>query len=303
MRPRSRGAVVVSPAPARRARLAAPTLPCENRRMATTDALADDLLQLAIDVAREAGELVVTARRSGVEVADRKSSPVDVVTQVDRDSEALIRARLAEARPLDGFFGEEGGRGASESGLTWVVDPIDGTVNFLYGIPHYAISIAVVEGAPDPQSWEAVAGVVLNPVTGELFTARRGDGARLDGRPIRVADAVPLAESLVFTGFAYSAETRAEQGVAIAQLLPRVRDLRRLGTASLDLCSVAAGRANAYFERTLSPWDHAAGALIAREAGAVVKGLGDRRPDREFVLAAHPDAVGELEGLLISVGA
>jgi len=144
---------------------------------------------------------------------------------------------------------------------------------------------------------------VLNPVTGELFTARRGGGAHLDGRPIRVADAVPLSESLVFTGFAYAAETRAEQGVAIAQLLPRVRDLRRLGTASLDLCSVAAGRANAYFERTLSPWDHAAGALIAREAGAVVKGLGDRRPDREFVLAAHPDAVGELERLLLSVGA
>ena len=270
---------------------------------ASAAASDDDLLRLAIDVAREAGAFVVDARRSGVEVADRKSSPVDVVTQVDRDSEALIRARLEAARPLDGFVGEEGGRGASGSGLTWVVDPIDGTVNFLYGIPHYAISIAVVEGEPDPQSWEAVAGVVLNPVTGELFTARRGDGARLDGRPIRVADAVPLPESLVFTGFAYSAETRAEQGVAIAQLLPRVRDLRRLGTASLDLCSVAAGRANAYFERTLSPWDHAAGALIAREAGAVVKGLGDRRPDREFVLAAHPDAIGELERLLISVGA
>ena len=269
----------------------------------SADATDDDLLRLAIDIAREAGAFVVDARRSGVEVADRKSSPVDVVTQVDRDSEALIRARLAAARPLDGFFGEEGGRGASESGLTWVVDPIDGTVNFLYGIPHYAISIAVVAGEPDPQSWEAVAGVVLNPVTGELFSARRGDGARLDGRPIRIADAVPLPEALLFTGFAYSAETRAEQGAAIAQLLPRVRDLRRLGTASLDLCGVAAGRANAYFERTLSPGDHAAGALIAREAGAVVKGLGERRPDREFVLAAHPDAVDELERLLVAVGA
>lgn len=269
----------------------------------SASATDEDLLRLAIEVAREAGAFVVEARRSGVEVADRKSSPVDVVTQVDRDSEALIRARLAEARPLDGFFGEEGGRGASESGLTWVVDPIDGTVNFLYGIPHYAISIAVVEGEPDPQSWEAVAGVVLNPVSGELFTARRGGGARMNDRPIAIADAVPLSEALIGTGFAYSAQTRAEQGAAIAQLLPLVRDLRRMGTASLDLCAVAAGRANAYFERTLSPWDHAAGALIAREAGAVVKGLGDRRPDREFVLAAHPDAVGELERLLISVGA
>ncbi len=269
----------------------------------SASATDDDLLRLAIEVAREAGAFVVDARRSGVEVADRKSSPVDVVTQVDRDSEALIRARLAEARPLDGFFGEEGGRGASESGLTWVVDPIDGTVNFLYGIPHYAISIAVVEGEPDPQSWEAVAGVVLNPVTGELFTARRGGGARMNDRPIAIADAVPLSETLIGTGFAYSAQTRAEQGAAIAQLLPLVRDLRRMGTASLDLCAVAAGRANAYFERTLSPWDHAAGALIAREAGAVVKGLGDRRPDREFVLAAHPETVGELEQLLVDVGA
>lgn len=263
----------------------------------------DDLLRLAIEVAREAGELVVAARRAGVEVADRKSSPVDIVTQVDRDSETLIRARLAAARPLDGFFGEEGGRGASESGLTWVVDPIDGTVNYLYGIPHYAISIAVVEGEPDPQSWTAVAGVVLNPVTGELFEAVRGGGARLDGRPISIADPVPLAEALIGTGFAYSAETRAEQGVAIAQLLPVVRDLRRMGTASLDLCHVAAGRTNAYFERTLSPWDHAAGGLIAAEAGAVVKGLGDRRPDREFVLAAHPEMVAELESLLVKVRA
>ena len=266
-------------------------------------ALADDLLQLAIEVAREAGELVATARRGDVEVADRKSSPVDVVTQVDRDSEALIRARLAAARPLDGFFGEEGGRGASESGLTWVVDPIDGTVNYLYGIPHYAVSIAVVEGEPDPQSWRAVAGAVLNPATGELFTARLGGGALLDGRTIRVAEPVPLSEALVATGFAYSARTRAEQGASMAHLLPRIRDIRRLGTASLDLCAVASGRANAYFERTLSPWDHAAGALIAREAGAVVKGLGDRRPDRDFVLAAHPVLAPQLEALVLEAGA
>lgn len=271
--------------------------------MATTDALADDLLQLAIDVAREAGELVVTARRSGVEVADRKSSPVDVVTQVDRDSEALIRARLLAARPLDGFLGEEGGRGASESGLTWVVDPIDGTVNFLYGIPHYAVSIAVVEGEPDPQTWSAVVGVVLNPATGELFTARRGGGALLDGRPIRVAEPVPLPEALIGTGFAYSAATRAEQGAAMAHLLPRIRDIRRMGTASLDLCAVASGRTNGYFERTLSAWDHAAGALIAREAGAIVKGAGERQPDRDFLLAAHPGLAPELERLVIEAGA
>jgi myo-inositol-1(or 4)-monophosphatase len=266
----------------------------------TTD---DDLLRIAIDIAREAGELIVAARRGDVEVANSKSSPVDIVTQVDRDSETLIRERLEAVRPGDGFLGEEGGRGSSTSGLTWVVDPIDGTVNFLYGIPHYAVSIALVEGDPDPQTWQAVVGVVLNPVTGELFTARRGDGAQLDGRSIRIAEPVALPQSLVATGFAYAESTRVEQGAAIAQLLPHVRDIRRMGTASLDLCAVAAGRVNAYFERTLSPWDHAAGALIAREAGAVVKGLGDRRADREFVLAAHPSMAQEWEAVLSGYGA
>lgn len=263
----------------------------------------DGLLRIARDIAIEAGEFIVAARREGVEVADRKSSPVDIVTQVDRDSESLIRERLAAARPFDGFFGEEGGRGASGSGLTWVVDPIDGTVNFLYGIPHYAVSIAVVEGGVDPQTWTALAGVVINPASGELFHARRGGGAFLGDQPISVARPVPLSEALVATGFAYSQQTRGEQGAAVAQLLTRVRDIRRMGTASLDLCAVAAGRANAYFERTLSPWDHAAGALIAAEAGATVKGLRDRRPDREFVLATHPDLAAELETLLVDLGA
>lgn len=263
----------------------------------------DDLLRIAREVAIEAGELVVAARRAGVEVADRKSSPVDIVTQVDRDSEALIRERLAAARPLDGFFGEEGGRGSSTSGLTWVVDPIDGTVNYLYGIPHYAISIAVVEGEADPQSWTALAGVVLNPVTGELFHARRYGGAFLGTSPIAIAEPVPLAESLIATGFAYARATRAEQGELIARLLPVVRDIRRMGTASLDLCAVAAGRVNAYFERTLSPWDHAAGGLIAAEAGAVVRGRGERRPDHEFILAAHPRMVDELESIVGPLGA
>jgi myo-inositol-1(or 4)-monophosphatase len=271
--------------------------------MTSSETTDDHLLTIAIDIAREAGELIVSARRAGVEVADRKSSPVDVVTQVDRDSETLIRERLAAARPLDGFFGEEGGRGASTSGLTWVVDPIDGTVNFLYGIPHYAVSIAVVEGEPDPQSWRAVAGVVLNPVTGELFSATRGGGAFLNGEPISIAEPVSLPQALVATGFAYAESTRVEQGRAIAQLLPQVRDIRRMGTASLDLCAVAAGRVNAYFERTLSPWDHAAGALIAEEAGAIVKGLGERRPDNVFLLAAHPSMALEWEELLVALDA
>jgi len=262
-----------------------------------------ELLAVARAIALEAGELIFEARRGAVEVADVKSSSVDVVTQVDRDAESLIRGRLAELRPGDGFLGEESGGGSGTSGLTWVVDPIDGTVNFLYGIPHYAVSIAVVEGDADPQSWRALAGVVVNPATGEVFSAAAGAGAHLGEHPIRVANTVSLDQALVATGFAYRAETRAEQGAAIARLLPRVRDIRRMGTASLDLCAVACGRVNAYYERTLSPWDHAAGALIAEEAGARLTGLPGSRADHRFLLAAHPQMATALASVLAEVGA
>ncbi|MBX9472439.1 inositol monophosphatase family protein [Microcella sp.] len=262
-----------------------------------------ELLSLARAVALEAGTLVLEARRGVVEVADRKSSSVDVVTQVDRDAEALIRGRLAEARPHDGFFGEESGGASGSSGLTWVVDPIDGTVNFLYGIPHYAVSIAVVEGEADPQRWQALAGVVVNPATGELFSAAAGDGAFLGDRPLQVNPPVDLSQALVATGFAYAAQTRAEQGAAVARLLPQVRDVRRMGTASLDLCAVASGRVDAYFERTLSPWDHAAGAIVAAEAGARVTGLPGMRADHRFLLAAHPELAVALERVLGEVEA
>jgi len=261
------------------------------------------LLSVARTIAIEAGERVLEARRGAVEVAEVKSSSVDVVTQVDRDAESFIRSRLAELRPGDGFLGEESGGGSGTSGLTWVVDPIDGTVNFLYGIPHYAVSIAVVEGDPDPQSWRALAGVVINPASGELYSAAAGAGAHLGNSLIRVTDSVPLDQALVATGFAYLAETRAEQGAAVARLLPLVRDIRRMGTASLDLCAVASGRVNAYFERTLNPWDHAAGALIATEAGASVIGMPRARADHRFLLAAHPDVVAALAPLLADLGA
>jgi myo-inositol-1(or 4)-monophosphatase len=263
----------------------------------------DELLVVARAVAVEAGALILEARRGAVSVAAAKSSSVDVVTQVDRDAEQLIRGRLAELRPGDGFFGEESGAERGTSGLTWVVDPIDGTVNFLYGIPHYAVSIAVVEGEPDPQSWRALAGVVINPASGEHYTATTGGGAYLGDEPLRVAEPVTLEQSLLATGFAYRAETRAEQGAAVARLLPHVRDIRRMGTASLDLCAVASGRVNAYFERTLNPWDHAAGALIATEAGASVEGLPGARADHRFTLAAHPSTIADVRALLTDVGA
>ncbi len=264
--------------------------------------MSNDLLDIARTIALKAGELAARRRSEGVTVAASKSSSVDIVTEADRETEALIRGMLADARPHDGFYGEESTATAGTSGLTWLVDPIDGTVNFLYGLPHYAVSIAVVEGDPDPLTWTGIAGCVVNPAIGEVYTGLAGEGAWLDDEPIRVAEAVDLSQALVGTGFAYDSQMRGRQGAIVAQLLPQVRDIRRMGTASLDLCFVASGRFNAYFERTLSPWDHAAGAIIAREAGATVKGLGDAAPSRDFILAAHPEFAARLEPLLVSLG-
>lgn len=262
----------------------------------------ENLLAIARDVALRAGELARLRRSEGVEVAASKSSAVDIVTEADRETERLIRGALAELRPDDGFFGEESGAETGSSGLTWLVDPIDGTVNFLYGIPHYAVSIAVVEGEPDPLTWKALAGCVVNPASGEVFTATAGGGAFLGDAPIRVAESVELSQALVATGFAYDSGMRGRQGRLVAELLPLVRDIRRLGTASLDLSFVACGRLNAYFERTLSPWDHAAGALIAREAGATVKGEGAAAPSSDFILAGQPDVAARLERTLLDLG-
>ncbi len=262
-----------------------------------------DLQSIALTVAREAAALVADRRRGSVTVADRKSSSVDIVTAVDRESETFIRERLAALRPGDGFFGEEGNRDSSSTGLTWIVDPIDGTVNFLYGIPAYAISIAVVEGPPTPTEWTALAAVVINVANGEEFVAGRGAGATLDGSPLEVVPAPTLAEALLATGFAYDSERRAQQGEVIARLIGSVRDIRRIGAASLDLCNVAANRVNIYFERGLMPWDHAAGVLIAQESGAVVRGLEGAQASAEWCLAAHPSTIDEFEALALAVGA
>jgi myo-inositol-1(or 4)-monophosphatase len=262
-----------------------------------------ELLELAKAIAIEAGALARTRRAEGVEVAASKSSTEDIVTFADRETEALIRSRLKEARPDDGFFGEESGAEPGTSGLTWVVDPIDGTVNFLYGIPQYAVSIAVVDGPPDPSSWTALAGVVINPASGELFSATAGGGAFLGEERIRVSAPPELSQALVGTGFSYRAEVRTEQARIVLGLISRVRDIRRMGSAALDLCAVACGRLDAYFERELNPWDHAAGALIAAEAGARVSGLGDERASRIFTLAASPALAGTLEKVLLELGA
>jgi myo-inositol-1(or 4)-monophosphatase len=265
--------------------------------------LPDELRDIASDIAREAGEFARTMRLSGVDIAGQKSSSVDIVTKADQATEKLIRERLAECRPHDAIFGEEGATTAGTSGLTWVVDPIDGTVNYLYGIPAWGVSVAVVEGDADPATWTALAGAVANASTGELFSAALGLGATCNDRALSVSSSTDLATSLVSTGFAYSSEVRAHQGNMMHTILPRVRDIRRIGACSLDLCDVADGRVDAFFEQTLSPWDHAAGALIAREAGAVITGFPGEKESRGLLVAAAPGIHAALLSLIVEAGA
>jgi myo-inositol-1(or 4)-monophosphatase len=256
-----------------------------------------DLLDLAVRAAREAGDLVARRRAAApVQVAATKSSPTDVVTASDTAAEKLIRELLQQARPDDAFLGEEGGDSAGPSGVRWVVDPIDGTVNYLYGLPAYAVSIAAeVDG-------ETVVGVVHNPVSGETWTALAGSGAWLDGTAVRVGDRSDPSQALVATGFNYDVRVRAAQGRQVAALLPHIRDVRRIGAASLDLCSVATGRLDAFVEQGLMPWDLAAGGLVAREAGARVGGLGSEPASERLVVAANPQLWDRLQPLLRDAG-
>ena len=253
-------------------------------------------LALATDLAREAGALALRMR-ADVAVVDAKSSPTDVVTAADRAVEELLVRGIRAARPDDGLLGEEGGAAEGTTGTRWVVDPIDGTVNYLYGIPHWAVSIGV-EDADGP-----VVGVVFDPAKDELWQAVRGHGATLDGRPLRCSSATDLAQSLVGTGFGYDARRRAAQSTALPDLLPRVRDIRRMGAGSLDLCAVAAGRLDAYYEQGLSPWDLSAGSLVATEAGALVTGLDGRPAGYDLVLAAAPGVHQAVHDLLVGYDA
>ncbi len=263
--------------------------------MATgTDRLA--LLDLATVLAREAGELALQMR-AGVEQLAPKSSPTDAVTAADRAVEQLLVDGIRGARPDDGILGEEGAADEGTSGVRWVIDPIDGTVNYLYGLSGWAVSVGVeVDGI-------AVAGAVFAPTRGELWQAALGAGATLDGAPLRCSRVNDLAQALVATGFGYDARRRAAQARILPALVPAVRDIRREGAGALDLCSVAAGRVDAYYEQGLSPWDLCAGGLIAREAGARVEGLHGRPASHELVVAAGAGVFGALHDLLASYDA
>jgi myo-inositol-1(or 4)-monophosphatase len=269
-----------------------------NDRRSVSDETLLELRSVAIGAAREAGDLL--ADRAGqVEVAATKSSPTDVVTEMDRRSEDLIRSRILAARPSDAVLGEEGGLiGTTGNGqVLWVIDPLDGTVNYLYGLHDWAVSIAA------EADWEGtrqiVAGAVYVPKRDELFYAVRGLGAFLqavdgDVRPLETRPGVPLDQALIGTGFGYRKERRRVQGEVVAAMLPRVRDIRRIGVASIDLCAVAAGRLDGFYERGLNYWDWAAGALVAAEAGAVVGGLNGDQVSSSMAVAAGPALFGPL---------
>ncbi|MFE4667332.1 inositol monophosphatase family protein [Streptomyces sp. NPDC056716] len=267
-----------------------------------TDPLHTELLTLAQRAATRAGALLRDGRPADLAVAATKSSPIDVVTEMDIAAEKLITDVISEARPDDGFLGEEGASAEGSSGIRWVIDPLDGTVNYLYGLPTWSVSIAA------EQDGERVVGVVAVPMRGESFHAVRGTGAWATGawdgeRRLACRPAPPLEQSLVSTGFNYVAEVRAHQAQVAARLIPLLRDIRRGGSAAVDLCDLAAGRLDGYYERGLNAWDVAAGDLIAREAGALTGGRPGERPSRDLTVAGTPGVFEALQGLLEDFGA
>jgi myo-inositol-1(or 4)-monophosphatase len=256
---------------------------------ASSTELADELLEIAVEAARMAGELLLERVRHGRErEVSSKSTPTDLVSEADLAAERAIKALLATCRPDDGFVGEEGGSADGSSGLDWVVDPLDGTVNFLFGIPQWCVSVAV------RGDQGTLAGAVYDPNREELFTATRDGGARLIGPEgvveLRGSERGDLATAMVATGLAYDARVRAAQASVLARAIPQVRDIRRFGSAALDLCWTAAGRFDAYFERTVKPWDIAAGALICERAGLRVLDLPEHE-DLPYGILAAPEAI------------
>ena len=283
-------------------------LACPGQRAAGDDLVTADsgaresrkLCDLACAVARQAAELLVSSAGQAA-VVQTKSSPTDVVTEMDRAAEELIRDRLQAARPGDAILGEEGGETGAGAPVRWIVDPLDGTVNYLYGLPDWAVSIAAeVDGI-------VTAGAVCAPLRRSLYSATLGGGSWLQSAwlagPQRLTcnTGVTLPAALVATGFGYSASQRVRQGKVVAAVLPRVRDIRRAGSAALDLCSVAAGSVDGYYEQGVNYWDVAAGSLIAREAGAVVGGLQGAEASPEMTVAAGPGLFAELQDLLVRV--
>jgi len=266
------------------------------------------LLKLATRVAEQAAQLLLdgaSRRRTSIRT---KSSATDMVTEMDRASEQLIVTELLAVRPDDGILAEEGSARIGTSGVRWVIDPLDGTTNYLYGHPGWAVSIAAelvdaAAAADDHPEHQVLAGVVVDAVHGEVYTAIRGRGAVRNGEPIHCSDQTELAETLVATGFGYLPERRRAQARLLVELLPEIRDVRRMGAASVDLCGVASGRVDAYYEHGLSWWDWAAGMLVASEAGAAVLPMDGGPPGEGSVIAAAPGVAAALRARLVALGA
>lgn len=261
---------------------------------------APQLLEIAAAVAHQAADVLKAHRRRMDEGADMgvasKSSVTDPVSIADADSEQVLVEAITAARPDDGLLGEEGARRRGSTGLRWVIDPLDGTVNYLYGHPGWSVSVAV-ETEDENGTWQGLVGVVLDGSRDELFSAIAGGTARLDDHALTVNDPVELPMALVATGFGYERSRRLQQAALAVEVLGACRDIRRVGSAALDLCAVAAGRVDAYYEDTTQRWDWAAGAVIARAAGAEVTRL-QTHADTDGVIAAGPHLHPQLAALI-----
>ena len=275
--------------------------------------MAEDLESFITGTAVRAGELIKNMRVNATATAQTKTSAVDVVTEADHKAEQLITKLITTTFPFDSVLGEEGGLSVpGESGVTWIIDPIDGTTNYVYGLSASCVSIAATVtddlesrhpsrwvGEPSNTVRRTIAAAVYNPFTDELFSALEGGGAKLNGSVIQINDDGALETALVATGFGYTAQRRQEQAEILLELLPRVRDIRRIGSAAYDLCLLASGRLDAYYERGIQEWDFAAGVLIATEAGAVISGTADGAlPGTNTLIAGHPELTIQLQEIV-----
>ncbi len=260
--------------------------------MAEVEPLWAELADLANRLARQAGGLIMEVAQSARSAAATKSSPTDLVTMADRSAEELVVAAISAARPQDGIQGEEGANLPGSSGVIWHIDPIDGTTNYVYGLPVFSVSIGAEHDG------QMVAGAVFDPNRDRLFRAVRHGGAWCNDEAIVCSPLARISTALVATGFGYQPEQRQRQAEVLLDVLPQIRDIRRFGSAALDLCAVACGQVDAYYERGLNQWDLAAGAFIAQEAGAVVENLRGGKPGGNFLLAAPPLLFEALRDLL-----
>ncbi len=253
-------------------------------------------VSFAIETAQLVGTVLLD-RPETLEIST-KSTKTDVVTHMDKLAERMIVQRIEEFRPLDGILAEEGASKESRSGLQWVIDPVDGTINYLYDLPFWCVSIALIQ----LETNEPLVGVVFAPALGEMFVASAGMGAwrisNHDAKQIHTSDTVELAQSLMGTGFGYAAKNRKLQADVLTYVLPRVRDIRRMGSCAIDLCEVASGRLDGFYEKGVNHWDYAAGALIVREAGGFVSGIDGNAEGSEMLLACAPGIHQEMLVLL-----